>query len=136
VEVVDYERRHLEGIVALCREEGWPSFPEDRLRADRVLRAPGVTSVVAVEGEAVIGFAYLQSDGEIQAHLSNIVVARRHRRTGIGRALLQVGFERAGGRRLDLITDSAHSFYEALDHRRLAGYRLYPPFDEPGRTQP
>jgi ribosomal protein S18 acetylase RimI-like enzyme len=136
VEVVDYERRHLDAVVALCREEGWPSFPEDPSRADRVLRAPGVTSVVAVDGDEVLGFAYLQSDGEIQAHLSNIVVARSHRRTGIGRALLQAGLDRAGGQRLDLITDSAESFYEAFDHRRLTGYRLYPPFEERGRSQP
>jgi ribosomal protein S18 acetylase RimI-like enzyme len=131
VEVVDYHRRHLEGIVALCREQGWPSFPDDPPRADRVLQAPGVTAVVAVEGDDVVGFAYLQSDGEIQAHLSNIAVRRDHRRRGIGRALLQAGLARAGGQRIDLVTDSAHLFYEAFEHRRLDGYRLYRSFASP-----
>ena len=128
VEVVGYERWHLGGIVALCLDEGWPSFPEDPERAHRALTAPGVTAVVAVEGRAVLGFGSLQSDGEIQAHLSNIVVARSHRRTGVARRLLQNGIERSGGVRIDLVTDTAESFYEALHHKRWNGYRIYPPF--------
>ena len=128
MEVVDYEREHLDAIVALCRDEGWPSFPEDPERAHRVLTAPGVTAVVAVDHRTVLGFAYLQSDGEIQAHLSNIVVAESHRRTGVATALLQGGIERAGGVRIDLITDTAASFYESLSHKRWNGYRIYPPF--------
>jgi GNAT superfamily N-acetyltransferase len=128
MEIVDYQRGHLDAIVALCRDEGWPSFPEDPERAHRVLTAPGVTAVVALDNRTVLGFAYLQSDGEIQAHLSDIVVARPHRRTGVARAMLQAGIERAGGVRIDLITDTAAPFYESLAHKRWTGYRLYPPF--------
>jgi ribosomal protein S18 acetylase RimI-like enzyme len=128
MEVVDYERGHPDAIVALCRDEGWPSFPEDPERAHRVLTAPGVTSVVALDNATVVGFAYLQSDGEIQAHLSDIVVAPSHRRTGVARALLQGGIERAGGVRIDLITETAMPFYQSLSHKRWNGYRIYPPF--------
>ena len=128
MEAIGYERWHLDAIVALCRDEGWPSFPEDPGRAHRVLTAPGVTAVVARDQGTVMGFAYLQSDGEIQAHLSNIVVAAARRRTGVARALLQGGIERAGGLRIDLITDTAAPFYESLAHRKMSGYRLYPPF--------
>jgi ribosomal protein S18 acetylase RimI-like enzyme len=128
MEVVGYGRGHLDGIVALCREEGWPSLADDPERAHRVLTAPGVTAVVALDGPTVLGFAYLQSDGEIQAHLSNIVVGEPHRRTGVARALLQDGIERAGGMRIDLITDTAEPFYESLTHRKMSGYRIYPPF--------
>jgi ribosomal protein S18 acetylase RimI-like enzyme len=128
VEVVGYERWHLDGIVALCRDEGWPSLAEDPERAHRVLTAPGVTAVVALDMRTVLGFAYLQSDGEIQAHLSTIVVAPSHRRRGVARALLHSGLERAGGIRIDLITDTAAPFYESLVHRKMEGYRIYPPF--------
>jgi GNAT superfamily N-acetyltransferase len=128
MEVVGYEGWHLDGIVALCRDEGWPSLAEDPERAHRVLTAPGVTAVVALDRRTVLGFAYLQSDGEIQAHLSTIVVAESHRRTGVARALLQGGIERAGGIRIDLITDTAEPFYESLGHKRMSGYRIYPPF--------
>ena len=128
MEVVGYERWHLDGIVALCRDEGWPSLADDPERAHRVLTAPGVTAVVALDGRMVLGFAYLQSDGEIQSHLSNIVVSASHRRSGVARALLQSGIERAGGIRVDLITDTAVPFYEALVHKKMNGYRIYPPF--------
>ncbi len=127
MDVVAYEHRHLDGIIDLCAAEGWPSFPADPARAHRVMRAPGVTTVVAVEGERVIGFACVQSDGEIQAHLSNIVVAEDRRRAGIGRRLLQAGIERAGGTRVDLVTHEAGPFYESFRHKRWSGYRLYPP---------
>ena len=68
------------------------------------------------------------SDGEIQAFLSNIVIASTHRRQGIARQLIAESFERAGGIRIDLITESADAFYETLQHKRSSGYRVYPPF--------
>jgi ribosomal protein S18 acetylase RimI-like enzyme len=128
MEVVPYQRADLPGVIALCEAEGWPSFPADHERAHRVLTAPGVTTVVARDDERVVGFAYLQSDGEIQAHLSNIAVARSHRRQGIARRLLQMAIDDAGGQRIDLVTDSAIDFYAALGHKRLEGFRIYPPF--------
>ncbi|MGH9300028.1 MAG: GNAT family N-acetyltransferase [Acidimicrobiales bacterium] len=123
-----YARTHLDGIIALCKAEGWTSLPANVARAHRVLTAPGVTTVVALDDGAVAGFCYLQSDGEIQAHLSNLVVARARRRRGIGSRLLQLGLEEAGGLRIDLVTEDREDFYSALGHRRMAGFRIYPPF--------
>ena len=128
MQVVPYERADLDGVLALCVAEGWPSFPADPTRAHRVLTAPGVTAVVAREGADVVGFAYLQSDGEIQAHLSSIAVAETHRRQGIARQLLHVALDRAGGERIDLVTDTAADFYTALHHKQWDGFRIYPPF--------
>src|SRR5215213_1846576 len=51
------QRRDLEGVLDLCRDDGWPSLPADPARADRILTNPGVTTYVAVDGEAVAGFA-------------------------------------------------------------------------------
>lgn len=127
-----YQRADLSGVIALCRQEGWPTFAADPERAHRSMRAPGVTTVVAVDNEVgtpVLGFACLQSDGEIQAHLSLIAVSAAYRGRGIGRALIAEALSVAGGERVDLVTDSAEGFYEQLAHRRLAGYRLYPPFE-------
>lgn len=123
---VPYERTHLAGIVALCAAEGWPSYPADRERAHRALTAPGVTTIVAMIDEEVVGFAQLQSDGEIQAHLSLIAVDTSRRGEGIGRALISTGFARAGGIRVDLVTDTAHEFYSRLPGRRMDGFRIYP----------
>lgn len=123
-----YAAGDLPGILRLCALEDWPSFPEDPARADRALTAPGVTTLVAVEGDTLAGFAQILSDGEIQAHLSLIAVDPAHRRRGIARELIVRGLRAAGGLRLDLLTDSAEEFYASFPHFRLAGFRLYPDY--------
>lgn len=128
VQYREYVEDDLAGVIELCVAEGWPSYPEDPARAHRALTAPGTTSVVAVDDERIVGFAHMLSDGEIQAFLSNIVIASTHRRQGIARQLIAESFERAGGIRIDLITESADAFYETLQHKRSSGYRVYPPF--------
>lgn len=118
-------------MISLCVAEGWPSFPEDPARALRALTAAGVTTVVAVEDGRVAGFAQLLSDGEIQAHLSLIAVDPAFRRRNIAREMLKLALARAGGSRIDLITDSAPEFYAALPHRRMEGFRIWPQIDKP-----
>jgi ribosomal protein S18 acetylase RimI-like enzyme len=127
--VVPFNESHLQGVLTLCEFEGWPSFPEDRQRALRALTAPGVTTVVAVDSDgAVIGFAQLLSDGEIQAYLAAIAVRPGSRRTGVGRSLLSSGLESARGLRVDLLSEeTAEPFYRSLEHRLKPGYRIYPP---------
>ena len=120
----------LEEIVALCAAEGWPSFPEDPARALRAMTAPGVTTVVADAGGQVVGFAQLLSDGEIQAHLSLIAVHPDARRQGLAREMLRFALARAGGYRIDLVTDTAPEFYSALPHRRFEGFRIFPLIDK------
>ena len=129
-EVRRFQLRDLDGVVALCAHEGWPSFPEDPARALRALTAPGVTTVVADEAGRVVGFAQLLSDGEIQAHLSLIAVHPDARRQGLARQMLVLALAEAGGFRIDLITDTAPEFYAALPHRRLDGFRIWPQIDK------
>jgi ribosomal protein S18 acetylase RimI-like enzyme len=123
-----YAEEHLPGILGLCDAEGWTSFLDDHERTRRVLTAPGVTTVVATDHGRVVGFAYIQSDGEIQAHLSLIAVEQGHRRRGIARELLQLALDTAGGQRIDLISDTAEAFYRSLTHVAWSGFRIYPPF--------
>jgi len=125
-----FEPHDLDGVIALCAAEGWPSFPEDPARALRALTAPGVTTVVADEAGRVVGFAQLLSDGEIQAHLSLVAVAPDARRQGLARQMLVLALAEAGGFRIDLITDTAPEFYAALPHRRLDGFRIWPQIDK------
>jgi ribosomal protein S18 acetylase RimI-like enzyme len=126
VNVQRYDRSRLDGVLAICAAEDWPSFPSDPDRAHVVLTAPGVTSVVAVEDGQVLGFAYLQSDGHIQAHLSLMAVHTAHRRRGIGRALLEYAAPLTGALRIDLVTDTADDFYASFTHRTFSGFRIYP----------
>jgi len=127
--MISYElirREHLPGAVELCRVEEWPSYASDAEITWRALTAPGVTTMVATDGGQVVGFAQMQSDGQIQAHLSLIVVARTHRRQGIGRRLIREAFTRCGGKRVDLTTDGVDPFYESFPHHRMSSYRIYP----------
>jgi ribosomal protein S18 acetylase RimI-like enzyme len=122
-----FEQRDLDGVLALCRAEGWPSLPDDPARAARVLTAPGVTTVVALDGEHVVGFAQLFSDGEIQAFLTSIAVDATQRSRGIGRVLVTEALVLAGGERIDLLSEEgATGFYEQFPHFRKPGFRLYP----------
>jgi ribosomal protein S18 acetylase RimI-like enzyme len=122
-----FTRAHLDGVLALCEAEGWPSLPADPERAMRVLTAPGVTTVVAVEEAAVVGFAEVFSDGEIQAFLANVAVDERHRGKGLGRELVEEALRLSGAERVDLLSeDGAVDFYESFPHFRKPGFRLYP----------
>ena len=72
------------------------------------------------------------SDGEIQAFLANVAVAEDARGSGIGRALVVEALHRAGGQRIDLLSEEgAAGFYDSFPHFRKPGYRLYP-FHEGG----
>jgi ribosomal protein S18 acetylase RimI-like enzyme len=126
VKFARYERTHLLGIVALCEAEGWPSFPADHERAHAVLTAPGVTSVVALDDSGVVAFAYLMSDGHIQAYLAELAVSAEHRRKGIARELLEYAMPLTGAQRIDLVTDTAEAFYASLPHHTFSGFRIYP----------
>jgi ribosomal protein S18 acetylase RimI-like enzyme len=120
-----YAERDLDQVLALCVAEDWPSYPEDPVRAHSVFTAPGVISVVAEDDDDVVAFAYCQSDGAIQAHLSLLVVAASRRREGIARGLLALAFEHVGASRMDLITDSAEDFYRSMPHKEKPGFRIY-----------
>lgn len=126
-EIRPFTREHLDGVIRLCVAEGWPSFAEDPERAVRVMTAPGVTTMVALDGDEVVGFAQMLSDGEIQAFLASIAVAERCRGSGIGRSLVDQALRRAGGQRVDLLSEEgAVGFYDSFPHFRKPGYRLYP----------
>lgn len=127
LELVPFAEEHLPEVLELCEAEGWPTLAADPSRAARALTAPGVVSAVALEEGAVVGFAYLLTDGEIDAYLAALAVSERVRRRGIGRALVDHVFARSGARRLDLLAGTgSEDFYRSYRHRTFPGYRVYP----------
>jgi GNAT superfamily N-acetyltransferase len=122
-----FHREHLGAILGLCQAQGWLSLPSDPARAQQALTAPGVTTVVAVVADEVIGFATVLSDGVLDAYLSALLVAEPHRGEGIGAGLLQTAYRRSGATRIDLLAaDGTDDFYARFPHRRFSGYRLHP----------
>jgi ribosomal protein S18 acetylase RimI-like enzyme len=120
-----YQVSDLDEVLNLCVQEGWDSYTADRSRAHQVFTAPGVVSVVATIDNEAVGFAYCQSDGAIQAHLSLLVVDHKYRRSGIARALVAYLFSLLGPVRVDLITENAGDFYRSLPNKEKLGFRLF-----------
>jgi ribosomal protein S18 acetylase RimI-like enzyme len=120
-----------EGLAALCRELGWPSFSDAEVAA-RACTAPGVIAWVAVDGaERVVGFAQAFGDGVVQSYLAQLGVSATHRRLGIGRCLVEAVFAASGTQRMDLVTDDAEAFYRSFAHREKPGFRVYPDLPRP-----
>jgi len=121
-----FEPRHAAEVVRLCVAEGWMSYADPAV-ALRAFTAPGSIVVVAVEDRGrVVGFVQLQTDRVVHAHVSNILVAAPHRRSRIGRQLLEHAFAESGAQYLDLVsTEGLDGFYRAFDHKEFRGFRLY-----------
>ncbi|MGB3478172.1 MAG: GNAT family N-acetyltransferase [bacterium] len=121
-----FEKKHLAEVIRLCEVENWPSYIKDPEFTWRVLTAPGVTTMVAVDSNKIVGFVQMQSDGLIQAHLSLVLVDRDYRRQGIGTRLIKEAFTRSGGKRIDLTTDDIPDFYRSFNHKEWFGFRIHP----------
>jgi ribosomal protein S18 acetylase RimI-like enzyme len=127
MEIVDYEPHHLDAVVALCRAEGWITFAGNRERAGRAMTGPGVTALVAVDGERVLGFAQAVGDGCFGGYLCMLLVDEEARGRGVGKALVERTLRQSGVLRLDLLSsEGAASLYERFPHIRVPGFRLYP----------
>ena len=78
----------LKGALMLFAAERWRTYTADPERTYRALTAPGATTLVAIDKGVVAGLVQLQSDSEIQAHLSALItgaqVAATRTRAGTG----------------------------------------------------
>ena len=129
IKCIPIERRHLAEVVQLCKVENWPSYIKDPEFTWQVFTAPGVTTMVAVDSEKVVGFVQMQSDGLIQAHLSLILVDEDYRRQGVGTHLVKEAFAKSGGERIDLTTEDMPDFYRSFNHKEWFGFRIHPQYD-------
>jgi ribosomal protein S18 acetylase RimI-like enzyme len=131
MEIIRFEPRHLDDLLALCKAEGWTPFASNPERAGRAMTGPGVTALVAVEAveeeERALGFAQAVGDGAFGGYLCMLLVDPAARGRGIGQALVERTLVESGVLRLDLLSsDRAMSLYERFPHVRIPGFRLYP----------
>src|SRR5437588_10407587 len=129
MQVVPFAPAHLPGVLALCKAEGWPTYPADPARAEATFRAPGTLTLVAVEEQEVIAFAHALTNG-LRLYLAEIATVAHRRREGVARRLVGEMFVRSGAAKIDLLTDTAAEFYATFPHRGFTGFRLYP--EKPG----
>jgi ribosomal protein S18 acetylase RimI-like enzyme len=125
VDIRPFEDADAEAVARLSTTVQWPSLTDpDVVR--RVCTAPGASAYVACTDDTVVGWAQALGDGVLQSHLSFVAVHPDHRRRGIARLLVVATFQATGCKRMDLITDAAEEFYEGFEHKRMAGFRIYP----------
>lgn len=140
MEIVPFEPKFLDPLLRLCNSEGWISFAANPERAGRAMTNPGVTALVAIEGEEqrAIGFAQAVGDGCFGGYLCMLLVESEARGRGIGKALVERTLVESGVLRLDLLSsEEAMRLYERFPHNKIPGFRLYP--DEslrPSEAQP
>jgi GNAT superfamily N-acetyltransferase len=127
-----FTRAHTHGVINLLAAEGWGTYTIDPERTARALSAPGCTTLLALDGTTVVGLVQLQSDGEIQAHLSALLVDAPWRSRGLGRHLVHEALKRAGGIHVDVLTRN-RGFYESLGGQPRPGFRLTPEQLDPDR---
>lgn len=77
----------VEAVRCLLAENGWSNRVADA-ETFRQLISRSQRAMVAVDGGAVVGFARAICDDLSNGYLSMVVVAKNHRRKGMGRALV------------------------------------------------
>jgi GNAT superfamily N-acetyltransferase len=82
-------------------------------------------SVIAYDGERIIGTARMLSDGVCNAYIVDVWTESAYRRQGIAREMLAILESRAAGQHVSLWTDDMQAFYEACDYRVNPANTLY-----------
>jgi ribosomal protein S18 acetylase RimI-like enzyme len=119
IEIRPWTVADTSAIQRISSAEGWPSPTE---RPDETLFAwqHSWPTLVAVDGETVVGFVRGITDGAITMYIAEMAVDAQQRGRGIGRALLDACHFLYPTTRLDLLSvDDAQAFYKACGFRAV-----------------
>lgn len=111
IEIQDFGPEHIEGAVALSRQENWPHRPQDWQMALRLS-----SGVVALDDQGrVTGTILVTPYGADCAMINMVIVDRNVRGKGLGRRLMDQALALAGDRPLRLVaTTDGMPLYEKL----------------------
>lgn len=74
-------------------------------------------TVLAYEGESIVGTARALSDGVCNAHIVDVWTQSEFRRQGIGTRMVQMLLDNLLGQHVSLFTEDYREFYEQLGFR-------------------
>jgi predicted GNAT family N-acyltransferase len=84
----------------------------------------GWPTLVATDGQTVIGCLRALTDGAVTTYIAEVLVDAPWRGKGLGHILIGICHRRYPSTRIDLLsTESADGFYESLGFRRFRGFR-------------
>ena len=101
----------LDGLLALYQAEQWTNFTKEKVAA--MLDAPASICLVLEEAGEIVGFARYITDGVETTFIGEIIVAKSHRRQGLGRRLIEEIQARLPETRIELVSEE-DDFYKAL----------------------
>jgi len=111
IEIQDFGPHHIEGAVALSRQENWPHRSQDWQMALRLS-----SGAVALDDQGrVTGTILVTPYGADCAMINMVIVDRNVRGKGLGRRLMEQAFDLAGNRPLRLVaTTDGMPLYQKL----------------------
>lgn len=117
IEIRAWNEDDFSAIQRLSDAQGWPS-PIQRPAESLLAWQHSWPTLVAIEGQTIVGFVRGLTDGAITMFIAEMAVDARLRGRGIGRALLDVCHFLYPTTRLDLLSvDEARDFYKACGFR-------------------
>jgi len=110
-------------IQILYEKEGWMTFLKRSEDALKAWKNSNIT-LVALDGDIIVGLIRALTDGEITTYIAEIIVDTSYRGMGIGKALIDICHNLYPNTRLDLLSaDGADEFYQRNSFRTHMGFR-------------
>ena len=119
LEIREIRSSELEAARRLLAKNGWVGSVSDPGKF-RKLVARSQRALVAIDGKKVVGFLRALTDRMENGYISMLVVAEKHRRKGVGRALVDavMGNDRGMTWALRAIGKGAPAFWARVGFRR------------------
>ncbi|WP_341349684.1 GNAT family N-acetyltransferase [Clostridium hydrogeniformans] len=107
----------------MYEQEGWMTFINREHEALQAWKNSTIT-LVALDGNNVVGLVRALSDKKITTYIAEIIVDINYRGKGIGKALLEVCHDLYPSTRFDLLSsEDSDEFYKNNKFRIFTGFR-------------